>query len=69
MNIFETRYALGGLMRCCLQTLIEAPLDMEVEEGCVLDCKFEGVGSQRMVLKSGVWIWNNLDEQKEIQDA
>lgn len=69
MKVSDTSYVSGGLMRCCLQTLMELPLDMEVSEDTILDCTYEGEGSARMILQDGVWRWNNVSKSKENQNA
>jgi hypothetical protein len=57
----DTTLSIGGLMRCCIQTLAayisEHPF-VEAVEGQVLDCAHESAGNGRLVLRDGVWRWN-----------
>lgn len=47
------RYAIGGLMRCCIESLTDAPDD--APDGTVWPCKWCG---DTMVVRDGVWHWN-----------
>lgn len=53
------RYRSGGLMRCCLQTLVMTYADNTAEyqagEGDKLPCRF---CSSSMVFKDGAWEWD-----------
>lgn len=62
MTYRETGYHIGGLMRCCLQTLGEF-LDARGSEECTigetLDCRFEKPGNKNMILgEDFIWRWN-----------
>ncbi|RLA42347.1 MAG: hypothetical protein DRR06_14670 [Gammaproteobacteria bacterium] len=56
----DSRIHGGGLMRCCVQTILEycgEHVDDEVED-LILDCKYEREGNKQIVLKDGDWHWN-----------
>jgi hypothetical protein len=57
----DTTLNIGGLMRCCVQTLrnyIGDHADDEAVEGLVLDCAHESPGNKNLVLRDGCWRWN-----------
>lgn len=61
----EYRVRIGGLLRCCLQSLAEA---MEVSitpptEGDLHLCKYGKNSVPELIFKDGVWQWNR-DEVK-----
>lgn len=58
MNVNSVRVAMGGLMRCCIQTFKDLPDDFEFTEGMVLDCKFEKPGNAQMVFEGDTLRWN-----------
>jgi hypothetical protein len=57
-KLSDTTISHGGLMRCCLATIAELP-DTEYADETIIDCKHEGVGNKNIILKNGVWQWNN----------
>ena len=57
-KLSDTTISHGGLMRCCLVTIEELP-DTEYVDGTVIDCKHESAGNKNIILKNGVWQWNN----------
>lgn len=50
---------LGGLMRCCLETLGTTPVTEH--EGDILPCKY---CSSRMHVHNGIWKWDDTYETK-----
>jgi hypothetical protein len=44
---------LGGVMRCCIETLSTTPVTEE--EGEILKCKW---CSSSLIVRNGVWEWN-----------
>ena len=50
----------GGLMRCCIQTIVndadKAPLEPNVE-GEILQCEYTSDESHQMLYKEGAWRW------------
>jgi hypothetical protein len=46
------------MLRCCVATLSNIDLDTEFEDGTILDCQYEKEGNQSMILKNGIWKWN-----------
>lgn len=59
MLLKDTKINIGGLMRCCIQTIVELDPDKEYIDGTIIDCKFEADGNKQIVLKDGIWQWNN----------
>lgn len=54
----ERRVRVGGLMRCCLQTLALSEEPSSI--GTVLDCQYEKPGNATMVVAAdGIWEWNH----------
>lgn len=51
----ERRIRIGGLMRCCLQTISECTAI--VGPGSVLSCRF--CSDSMRVARDGVWEWNH----------
>ena len=52
----------GGLMRCCLLTYTEiAPPGGMAKEGDTMRCSY---CNERMVLRDGVWKWDNAFGEK-----
>lgn len=61
MKMNDTEVNQGGLMRCCLETIHQFAMEdveREVEEGHILDCKYEKPGNKRIILQNGAWRWN-----------
>lgn len=59
--MIQERVKIGGLMRCCTQTLAEY-LQNATEpskEGQTLDCKHEQAGNAQMIFRNGAWEWNH----------
>ena len=54
----ETRIDQSGLFRCCVDTVETLP-DGDYPDGVVIDCKHEPTGNAAIVLRAGVWQWNN----------
>ena len=52
---------IGGLMRCCLETLAE--YEGPEDEGTELTCRYEHI--VRMVVRDGVWQWVGPGEERE----
>jgi hypothetical protein len=50
-------FRLGGLMRCCAQTLIE--YQGEEKEGTVISCTW---CSSKLVVRDGAWEWQREEE-------
>lgn len=48
-------------MRCCLATINELT-EGEYENGTIIDCKYEPKQNNNIILKDGVWKWNNGNE-------
>lgn len=64
MKYYETRLNLGGLMRCCFETISEY-VDAHEDEECtdmVMDCIYEKDGNKQIKLENGIWKWNNPDK-------
>lgn len=59
--MIEEKIFQGGLMRCCIQTLVEyqEQKDTPSGEGETLDCRFEKEGNKNMVFMGGAWKWNH----------
>lgn len=58
----DTLVRKGGLMRCCLQSLgewVEHNKDQPIEDGKILDCRFEKPLNKKMVLEGRTWRWND----------
>lgn len=64
MKANETRLAIGGLMRCCTESLSEhllkeAGFTGEVKVGTVVQCRHSDDPVHRMKLdEEGVWRWH-----------
>jgi hypothetical protein len=57
-KIGDTKVRQGGLMRCCIQTLIE-DMERDVQVGDTIDCKYEtSCDEQMIVAEDGVIEWN-----------
>jgi hypothetical protein len=62
MKIKDTTIAIGGLMRCCIATIlayIDAHQDDDVVD-MVLDCMHEKPGNEQILLTGRTWKWNGL---------
>ena len=59
MKLKETKVNIGGLMRCCLETIEHLDPDYDFPDGFVLDCKYEEKGNKNIILVKGVWKWNS----------
>lgn len=55
MKLKDTRIRIGGLMRCCLETIYQLPPDTDYTEGIVVPCKH---CSSSVILEDGKWRWN-----------
>lgn len=59
-------FRVGGLMRCCVDTLHEfaanAAEDRVVAEGDTLYCRHEPGASPRIIFRDGAWEWNQSEE-------
>ena len=53
----ERAIYIGGLMRCCIQTIRE--YDGPESEGLAIPCKFHEDASKVIVIKNGAWQWNH----------
>lgn len=58
MKLKETRINIGGLMRCCLETIERIDPNIELEDKMVIDCMYEQPGNKNIILENGVWRWN-----------
>jgi len=57
----NTMLAIGGLMRCCTETVddyVVEHADEEAIEGMTLQCKYSENRSHRMILKNNIWQWD-----------
>jgi hypothetical protein len=45
----------GGLMRCCIQTLMETELEAKPKDGDTIRCSFCG---EAMTMHKGFWQWD-----------
>ena len=64
MKLCETKINIGGMLRCCIATIQELDPEQEFENGLELDCKYEKSGNKSMVLDSGVWKWNDIENDR-----
>lgn len=51
----EPRVRIGGLMRCCIATLLELPECLDPVEGAEVSCKYCSAG--RMIFRDSAWEW------------
>ncbi len=58
MKLKDTKINIGGLMRCCLETIETLNPDYELKDGMIIDCKYEHPGNKQIILQNGVWRWN-----------
>lgn len=60
MLVEDTTIYHGGLMRCCLVTLMDHihSVSENPPEGTTLDCRYEERGNESMIFKDGGWRWN-----------
>jgi len=58
----DTSIAMGGLLRCCVETIQQYSFEHATEhvpvEPLVISCNFEVPNSENIVLEEGVWRWN-----------
>lgn len=57
----DTSVREGGLMRCCEETIAEYVMDhatTPIENGLVLDCKYEQFAKKQIILLDAAWQWN-----------
>lgn len=57
MKLSDTKIHIGGLMRCCINTVYTLDPDGDYQDG-EYDCKYEEPGNAQILLKDGVWQWN-----------
>lgn len=66
MKMRNTRIAIGGLMRCCIETIdkyVEAHLDDSVpKDNLIIDCMYEKPGNEKIVLEKNIWRWNRPED-------
>lgn len=60
MDFCQTRIAPGGLMRCCLDTIDTLEVK-KYEDEIVIDCKYEVPGNEKIVLRQGIWQFNQKE--------
>ena len=58
MKLNETKVSIGGLMRCCLDTIDTLDTTVDYPDGHIIDCKHETKGNKNIILKDGIWQWN-----------
>lgn len=65
MKYSDTTLHYGGLIRCCIQTIIDlAATDAECKDGDILDCKYEAAGNGNMILVGTEWRWNKREDKE-----
>ena len=64
MKLTETKVNIGGLMRCCLETIETLDQDVDYPDKYVIDCKYEDVGNKNIILENGVWRWNDKNNNQ-----
>jgi hypothetical protein len=65
MLLSETTVNEGGLMRCCLLSIglfAEENVDLEVSDGTIVRCRYDGDPGTPMILEHGVWRWQRPEE-------
>lgn len=56
----------GGLMRCCIQTLVEMAEEKTiVNVWDVFDCKYEPFGNRQIILDKDGFKWNKKTEKED----
>ena len=60
----DTRINIGGMLRCCIQTLNEMDLESDVYDGQVVDCFYEPSGNKALILSGNTWMWNEKGRHK-----
>jgi len=58
MKLHQTKVHTGGMLRCCIDTIINLDPETEFDEGQVVDCKHERTGNNSIVLRNGAWEYN-----------
>ena len=66
MKIADTRIDQGGLMRCCISTIVEYAQEHPNEEATdrIIDCKYEEGRNQQIMLVAGKWRWAGLSREE-----
>lgn len=74
-SILDTVIDIGGLMRCCLDSIdklaAESP-DMMVPEGQRLQCRHTEDPTHSIIYRDGAWRWNrpgDRDEHRNLTDG
>lgn len=57
-KVEETSILMGGLMRCCIDTIACLDPKHEFEDGEIIDCKWEPIRNYKILLIQGTWRWN-----------
>ena len=69
MKLSETRINTGGMLRCCIDTICTLDKDIDFKDESIIDCKYEETGNQSIILKNGVWRWNESGRKQLQQNS
>jgi len=62
MKLNETKINIGGMFRCCYETLRMLDNEVEYYDGQVIDCEYEPKGNKNLILIAGTWHWNDKEK-------
>ena len=65
MKLTETKINMGGMLRCCIDTINTLDESIDYQNKIIIDCKHEKPGNQSIILLDGIWQWNQ-NGRKEI---
>jgi len=57
-NYTDMKINIGGMLRCCIDTVDNLDPDREYCDGKVIDCIHEPKGNGAIVVKDGIFCWN-----------
>lgn len=52
------RLRIGGVLRCCAETLNETVFESPPKEGDTLHCKYHTDEISSLIFRDGAWEWN-----------
>ena len=57
-NYKDMKVKTGGMLRCCIDTIINLSKKAKFCEGQIIDCKHEPEGNGAIIVKNGAFCWN-----------
>lgn len=67
MKVKDAKVSIGGLLRCCHETIEKLDPEREFQEGETLDCEFEPPGNKAIIFENGVFRWNEKDSEERFE--